>query len=101
MKRNSDFPEFFSKFLNLTQRDIIYNRYHPRVLKCFAPTAGYLLSLLFIRISILERVTSDKKKTKSKSFVGQENKMSHQTFKVSIVIDEQVENFYVKHFIGE
>lgn len=27
--------------------------------------------------------------------------MSHQTFKVSIVIDEQIENFYVKHFIGE
>lgn len=31
----------------------------------------------------------------------EENKMSHQTFKVSIVIDDTVENFYIKHYVGQ
>lgn len=27
--------------------------------------------------------------------------MAHQTFKVSIVIDDTVENFYIKHYVGK
>lgn len=27
--------------------------------------------------------------------------MSHRTFKVSIIIDETVENFYIKHYVGK
>lgn len=27
--------------------------------------------------------------------------MSHKTFKVSIIIDDSVENFYIKHYVGK